>query len=206
MDTTPQHKRFHVILVALLLIALLACSGFLFYKSNSLERKLGTAVSDLHKLQEYDKQQDRSVQSTVDYSMSLQRPAVMVKENLVAIPELKITLPYNNITKTLLYSMDDIEPDDSNDLRVTSTHITDTEERQLSCSGLVRINMKSGTPYSPWEETAGSVKLSDGRTLHIVAAKAFKNNEASTKECETEVWHQITPKQVADEFKKAVAY
>lgn len=66
--------------------------------------------------------------------------------------------------------------------------------------------MRDGSAFNPCEEAAGSIKLPDGRTLHIIAAKVFKNKETSTGECASEVWKQITPAQVVEAFKKAVAY
>jgi hypothetical protein len=39
--------------------------------------------------------------------------------------------------------------------------------------------------------------------LYIISPIAFENNEGSTTACESEVWINITPKRVADEFKKA---
>jgi hypothetical protein len=137
------------------------------------------------------------VMPEVDYQKSLHRPVVMPKEKLVAFPEMGVTLPYNDITKSLQYTYD------GDNMRLTSSMLSDHTVRQMGCTDLVRINTKDNSPFNPWEEAIGSVELADGRTIYIIAAKAFKNNEASTEECATEVWTQIKPKQVAEEFKKA---
>jgi len=128
------------------------------------------------------------------------QPAIDVSDNTIAFPEMRIKLPYNNITKTLRYTTD------GEMLRVGSSLITDHKIRQLGCSELVRVSLKGGPVYSPWEEQAGSVTLADGRELHLYAAKAFANDQASSKECADEVWIKIKPSQVAEAFKEAQSY
>lgn len=164
-----------------------------------LTAKTITLTSQLEKQKQHTEEQRLGLLNEIEYQKSVRRPAILAKENQVAIPELGITLPYNEVTKTLQYTTD-VET------RITSDLISDRQLRQLSCSDLVRITYKDGNPYSPWEEAAGSVKLANGKTLYIIAAKAFKNNEASSEECATEVWTRITPQQVANEFKKAQSY
>jgi hypothetical protein len=139
----------------------------------------------------------------IDYQKSLSRPVVAARDNQVVFPELKIALPYNDVTKTLQYSVDDRSDVGAS---VTSTLLTDHKVRQMNCSQLVRFTFTDGHPFSPWEESAGSVRLADGRTLYMVAAKAFRNKEASTLECAAEVWHNVTPARIVEEFKKAQTY
>jgi hypothetical protein len=184
-------KSTHQLLfVLVLLLAVLA--GGLFVEANSLSNKLDKTKDD-----------QTLLYNEIDYQKSLLRPVVLPKENLVVFPELKISLPYNDVTKTFQYTVDNQR---GVQLGITSTLLTDHKMRQLSCSELVSVNQQDGIPFSPWEETAGTIKLADGRTLYLIAAKAFKNNEASSLECASEVWHQITPQQVVDEFKKAQTY
>ncbi len=186
MKKQIQSNRILVILLASVFVLQTIVIGYLLVKTNTLTNKFDEVSSSL-------------IQQTAELynQKSLQRPVVLAKEKLVAFPELGVSLPHNDITKTLQYSYD------GEDMRVTSSLLNDYKIRQMSCLGLVRINMKNGSAFSPWEENAGSVKLPDGRTLHIVAAKAFKNNEASTEDCAKEVWAQITPTQVVDAFKAA---
>jgi hypothetical protein len=132
----------------------------------------------------------------IDYQKSLLRPAVSANGSQVLFPELRLALPYDNISKTLQYGVED---DGSVD--ITSTRLTDhTTTRQLSCDQLVRLDVHSGTPRSPWERQSSKLNLKDGKTAYVMVGVAFKNNEASTEECATQVWHDITPQQVADEF------
>lgn len=170
-------------------------------RSSNLSVKIADSQKELTEQKESAETQRLRLLSEIDSQKYLQRPVVLAKEKLVVFPELNVALPYNDVTKTLQYSFDD-----GKNLRVTSTRISDPKERQMNCTGLVRINMHDGSPFNPWEESAGSVKLSDGRTVHIIAAKAFKNNEASTEECAREVWMLITPQQLVEEFKKAQSY
>lgn len=173
----------------------------------SLVSTINSISTELSRQKQTAEEQQIKLESEIEAQKLLRRPVVMVKENRVAFPELNITLPYNSVTRTLQYLANDPPFGDGKDTRITSELATDTSElRQMNCTDLVRINFEDGSPYSPWEESAGSVKLANGKTLYIVATKAFKNHEASTEECTTEVWKLITPQQIAEEFKKAESY
>lgn len=174
--------------------------GYLFYKTVALKNELDQTNKELALQKEEASQQANMLLNEIDYQKSLQRPVILPKEKQVVFPEFAITLPYNKITKTLQYSIS------GSDMRVTSILISDHKVRQMSCSQLVRISTKNGTPYSPWEQSAGSIKFADGRTIYIIEAKAFKNNEASTEECETEVWHTIGPGTIAAQFSEMRAF
>jgi hypothetical protein len=175
-------------------LVLLATAGYLLAERTALSRDLADerqSTNDRFNL----------MSNEMDEQKALLRPAVSAKDNTVAIPELNITLPYNTLTKTLQYSTDE-----SNNIRVTSTLVVDHAPRQLDCGELLRVSFVNTTVYDPWEEVAGEVKLADGRTLHIIAARAYENNEASTKGCVDIAWKSVTPLQMADEFKKAQSY
>lgn len=119
-------------------------------------------------------------------------------KNSLLLPELGIELPYNETTKTLRYVVD------GENIRITSTLLVDySYSRSMSCTQALRVNFTSDEVYNPWEELAATVDLSDGRKMHLLNIKAFKNNEGSTQECADEVWNRITPKQLVDEFKSA---
>lgn len=187
--TSARSSSLSFVIVAIV-SALIATIGVLAYQTVTL----GNDIDDF-KL-------DKSlIYNEIDYQKSLLRPAIAAKEKLVVFPELGVALPYNDVTNTFQYYITG-----QGEMSVTSSLLVDHKTRQMSCSGLVRISTKSGTPYSPWEESAGSVKLANGKTIYIVAAKAFENNEASTKACESEVWQSITPSQVTAEFKKMRQY
>lgn len=185
-------SRIVYIITAVQFVAIVILFGVVFQLRNSTNK----TAAEL-------KQQNLQFIGEVNYQKSQLRPIILPKEKLVVFPELNISLPYNLVTKTLQYNFDE-----ESNLRVTSTLINEPyagemSDMQISCAELVRINPSSGTPYSPWEEAAGSVQLGGEKTIHIITAKAFKNNQASTEECARKVWLQVTPQQVADEFKKA---
>jgi uncharacterized protein (DUF952 family) len=181
-------------LLSLVVAFLLLTTGYLLLERRDFSHQLAEVRQDAN-------EQANLLKFEIDTQKALQRPVVFLKDSTSAIPELRLALPYNDVTKTLQYSYDN-----EGNVRVTSTLINDRMLRQISCTDLVRATVKDGTVYSPWEEDSGSVKLSDGRTLHIYAARAYKNDQASTEACAEEVWKQITPQQVAAEFKKAHAY
>jgi len=169
--------------------------GFMFIKLNNVHTQLDDVKTEMVK-------QNSLIMNEINSQKSLLRPVVDIENNSIVIPEAGIKLPYNDITKTFQYSYDSGE---YGYLRVTSTLISDNIERQLSCSELALISFSNGSAINPWTEASGSVKLSDSRILFIISPIAYENNEASTTACETEVWTTISPKVVAEEFKKAVS-
>lgn len=185
---TKSTSKLVFILIAVLVLQTLAI-GYLLVQDRSIQKK----ITD-------NEERTAILTGTALQQISMQSPVVLPREKLIAFPELGIALPYNDITKNLKYYTHD-----NNDFRVSSTILQDLEMRQLSCTELVRINTQSPDPYNPWEEAAGSVTLANGKTIHIIAAKAFANNEASTEECASEVWGLVTPQMVAAEFQKAQA-
>jgi cell division protein FtsL len=188
------------LLLAVLFVAVLALSGavlFLYGDVKSIQTTLeetGGRISEL--------------EGKVAFQRSLLRPAIDAKADKVVFPELGVALPYNSVTKSLQYSSDSDNIDSGEDLfiRVTSTNINDYEISQMGCDELLFVSTKDAPLINPWVEDAGSVKLANGTTLYMQAAKAFANNEGSTEHCKQDAWLAIQPQTVADEFKKAVAY
>jgi hypothetical protein len=197
IKNSAKNKRLKILASGSALVAfvLIAAIVYLVVKTNSLTSDL---TSSKAQLTQQSQAQNQKLLNEIDNQASLLRPTVLVKDQLVAFPELGLALPYDKVSKTLQYTVDD-----NGDARVTSTLLVDHKDRQLSCSQLVRVSTVKSEVYSPWEEAAGTLKLPDGKMVYIVAAKSFKNNQASTQECATEVWTQITPQKVADEFKMA---
>ena len=193
--------------LAIYLIVIVVVQSALFVYLFLVMRDLRQGLNDTRA--QLNQQEDRStsLQDEIDHQRSLLRPVVLAEKELIAFPELKITLPYNSVTKFLQYYYDGDEPEsNSSDIIVSSTLLNDRIDRQMDCLELVRVSLEGRSPRSSWEEVAGSINLSDGRTLHVIAAKAYSNNEASTAECADEVWTMITPEQVAAEFRKARSY
>ena len=180
-----------VVAVLALVVSLVAL--FNYGRTTDSVRKNNGQISEL-------KAENMRLRSELTIAASMERPSLIATNDTLAFPEFHIAIPFNDKSKTLLYSIDP-----EGDIRVTSSLTVDTEVRQLSCNELVRISLTRSTPYSPWEESAGSVTLGDGRTLHIIASKAYKNDQASTEEC-AQVWQQFTPQQAAETFKQARAY
>jgi hypothetical protein len=193
-------------LIVLVLLGQSALIVMMRQDIDSLKNDITTANSAASVQKENDESQTRLLLGQLNYKSSLSSVAIQPENNSVALHDLRIKLPYNDVTKYLKYSFDGNTEAGGGNYRVTSSLLNDQETRQLSCDWLLRINLSDGNPYSPWEESAGSVKLDDGRTIYLIAAKGFANEEASTAECASEVWTQVTPQQVADEFKKAQSY
>jgi hypothetical protein len=186
-SSKPQ-SMLKYLLIAVLVLQTVAI-GYLFTHVKSMNDSLAETTDKVLLLS-----------GTVQDNYTTQSPAIMPRENLVAFSDLGFAIPYNEITKSLRYnSYNGI------DTYVSSTQVIDTKARQISCTELVRINTESDEKYSPWEESAVSVKLSNGKTIHIFAAKAFANDEASTMGCGEEVWGILSPKMVAAEFQNAQA-
>lgn len=155
--------------------------------------------------------EQRLLNNNLDYQKSLLKPALNIQENTLAFPELKIQIPYDNVSNTLVYNNKFLKDEDTlkyeEGLSVSSTLVgEDPYMAQLSCRQLVRLSFVNGTPYNPWEEYSGEVILEDGRTLYIIKAIAYENNEASSAYCPQTSWSQINPDQVAELFKQARSY
>lgn len=178
------------VLKFLLIAILLVQSGINGYLLTQLQ-------STNKKLESY-KNESTALNSIIAGNLSMQRPTVLPREKLIAITELDIALPLNDLTKTMRYSTTNGE-----DYYFGSTDVQDSKMRQLSCTELVRINTNSDQQYNPWEEPTVTVNLANGKSIHVFAMKAFANDEASTLECGHEVWNIITPQMFVEEFQKA---
>jgi hypothetical protein len=124
---------------------------------------------------------------------------VLPKENLLYMPELKITVPLNPITRSIQYNLNQGVPgDNSGDIRISSSYMTDHSLHVQSCADMVRLKIEA-TPnaYSPDQPLYATVGLADGRKLNIYAS--------TTKDC-TVAWQAISPQQISDEIKKAQSY
>jgi hypothetical protein len=128
---------------------------------------------------------------------------------LVYLPEFRVKLPYNDISKTLAYRLRNFDKNGQtvqSDYRqgveadVTSRIFAQTSAvTVMDCSDLARIKVETKqNPYSP-HERAISVKLQDGRTLQIYQV-------VGSKECQQAWNNSISPGQVTAELEKAQSY
>lgn len=185
-------KKLHLLFYVLLLLQTGAI-GYLGYELTRSNTKIKMLA------EEADFRSDM-LYNEIDNQNAWLKPTLMPEQNRLAIPELRISLPYNAVTATLRYTFDDTY------LRVGSTLVTDHALRQMSCSELVLVTLGDGAALNPWTESAGSVTLSDNSTLSLIKSIAFENNEASTLACASDAWIFITPEQIVEEFKTALKY
>lgn len=202
----PRRKKIILVVAVAVIAFLFFVIALLYSRIVNLDNVTANLKQEQAKLSEQIETERRFLLGQIDAKNALTPVATDAVNRKVYIPEAGIALPYNDITKTLRYSLDSPEYIAEANIRLTSTLVSDVEERQLSCIDLVRVSFVSGEPYSPWEESAGSVELSDGRTMHIIMAKAYENEEASTLACASEVWSNATPELVAAELANAESY
>jgi hypothetical protein len=126
--------------------------------------------------------------------------------SLVYLPEFKIKLPLNDVSKTIAYTMRDNGSSDSVTPASPEADVTSFifplpgRQTTMDCSKFVRLKLETKpAPYSPHEK-ATSVKLADGQTLQIYE---FVNDHVCAK-----YWNQspVKPSALAAEFLKAKSY
>ncbi|MDQ5963639.1 MAG: hypothetical protein QG629_722 [Patescibacteria group bacterium] len=120
---------------------------------------------------------------------------------------LNISLPKNDITESLSYQEAPVtfEPSGASADRysIRSTKIKDKGMQTMTCEQPVRISGASATPFNPWEEYQLDYIDGKGHVMHVFAQKDYTNNQGSTKSCADNSWKEITPAQIADQFKDA---
>ncbi|HEX3568759.1 MAG TPA: hypothetical protein VHT70_03745 [Candidatus Saccharimonadales bacterium] len=131
--------------------------------------------------------------NTIDANAQANAVAVDAQNNRVYVPELHISLPYNDITKTLRYTYSDRDG-----ARFYSTLVTDHAVHQISCYDMVRAKHEA-TPnaYSPGQPHVATV---------LAGTPPLQLYTESNTTCATQAWMQITPAQIADELKQAQSY
>lgn len=151
-----------------------------------------------------DSTQDQVTNLSIKQSQMSDRSTGVVIDpiaSVVYIPELRIKLPYNVVTKTIQYSPRmDQKGAETEELDVSSAkYIAPEKMTRVNCSDLVRLKVEAQpSPYNP-NEKATSVNLVDGRTLQIYEA-------INQDEC-TDSWSTtISPSTLASEFKQAQSY
>lgn len=134
------------------------------------------------------------------YDFAQERVVVDVAANAVYLPEFRIKLPYDDVSKTIAYGMRTALGVANPEGDVTSTvYIPPMHSTQIACFDLVRLKIEAKqSPYNPNEKPT-TVSLADGRKLQVYEAM----NES---EC-VQSWNQsIKPATIAAEFQKAQSY
>jgi len=123
--------------------------------------------------------------------------SVLPKENKLYLPELNLTVPFNQLNRSLRYTY---EEGTTNNVRITSAQMIDHGMHVQSCNDMVRLRIEDKPDaYSPSQPSYATVPLSDGRKLQVYAS--------TTKECR-QAWMMsaITPQAIAEQFKAATLY
>lgn len=136
-------------------------------------------------------------------ALRLNQPAVSVSDKKVYFPELKLALPLNDTSLSLLYSGRSTKDDGVYTYDLTTRELaalpTAGFQKELSCMP-VRFSFETkANPYNQHEIAGREVKLADGRTLQIYA---YANNVCN------EQWDvaKVDPVAIADTLKQAVSY
>src|SRR6185503_19647321 len=99
--------------------------------------------------------------------------SVLPKENKLYLAELNLTIPFNQMTRSVRY----YNEERNGNIRISSSLMTDHTVHTQSCYDMVRLKIEA-TPdaYSPSQPLYATVNLADGRNLQIYAS--------TTKECQ----------------------
>ena len=181
----PNPRNIWVLLLVGIIILQFACLGLLFRKVHRIENQTPSALQ----------------------AASVSHPEVSVTDNAVYIPELRLKLPLDPTSLSLVYSLrtsditasriDPIEADISTkDLIAYPIN----PNQAIGCSSAVRIKLEAKPdPYNPHEIVAASVKLADGRMLQVYA---FHHDDCTL----ANKMSNTDPDTVADVFKEATSY
>jgi hypothetical protein len=124
----------------------------------------------------------------------------------VYLPEFRVKLPYDSVSKTIAYVMrNDIGLGDATvhsapEADLTSIKFVPSDiATKVDCSSFVRLKLEAKpNPYSPHEK-AVTVNLGGGKSLQVYET-------VNVKECQA-TWNQlISPSDLANELKKAESY
>lgn len=163
-------------------VFILALGGGLAYQHGQINR-----------LRQDQKEQTQLLYNAIDGSAQAEAVVVNPQDNRVYVPELHISLPYNDITKTFRYSYTD-----QDGARFYSTLVTDHATRQISCYDMVRVKHEAKpNAYSPGQPHVATVAAG------ALPLQVYAESNAS---CAAEAWLQITPARITDELKHAQTY
>lgn len=144
--------------------------------------------------------------STALMAASMSVPAVAVSEQKVYLPELRIALPLNETSVSLLYAGRQVgnAADERTTVydattRALATQSTAGSDQRLACYPVRLAFEEQPKPFNPNEKANTPVKLKDGRTLQVYTA--------SDSTCEAR-WNvaNVKPAELAKLFAEATSY
>jgi hypothetical protein len=183
-QTTLSTKRSTITSLALGAAIVLLAAGLLYQSTriNHLKNDLAANTSLIQR-----------TYNAIDANAQASAPVLSPQDNRLYVPELRISLPYNEITKTLRYTYGDRDG-----ARFYSTLITDHAVHRISCYDMVRAKHETKPDaYSPGQPHVATV----GTGTPPLQLYAEQNDE-----CATQAWQVVTPTQITDELKQAQAY
>jgi hypothetical protein len=175
--------------IVILLIAAQLTSWCVLHKQNS----------DLAQQLQSSRLSSQTIFNEVDWMAQQQAMPPIPGAKRLYLPELNLTVPLNPITSSVRYNFNQgIPGDDSSNVRLTSTFMTDHAMHTKSCSDMVRLKIESKADvYSPTQPLYATVTLADGRMLQVYTS--------TTKECQS-AWRTVSPQSIAETFKDAASY
>lgn len=201
-------NKWVLVLVAVLLlqsagIAILAAK----YHSLSQNDRNSDTVSSAH-----NRLSPQLLSNDIQSVFAAEKVVFNPEDSMVYIPEFKIKLPFDDISKSLAYTMRGYLPayipsnaswNHNNtvpEADFTSTYYAHLNKTTtMDCGILARIKLEAEPkPYSPHEKPI-SVKLADGRTLQVYQT-------INQKECQQSWTSSIAPPAVAGTLIKAQSY
>ena len=144
--------------VSAILIYLIGVSGFLLYKQNQLSIRSEDFSKALVA-------QRTAIDQIYNHKYLYYEPS----SNELYLPELRIKIPYNTASKSLLYSMRLDEKGSENQEADISTNkfSPPPDETQLDCTQFLRLKIEDKqNPYNP-AEWARTYKLKNGLSLKV---------------------------------------
>lgn len=166
-------------------------------KNSSLESSINTTKDSLDKLQ--------SFVSGLPPA-NLKRLVYEPSSNMLYLPDLKIKVPYNADSASLMYSTREDETDNNNLMVDINTDKLPSADivTQLDCRNILRLKIEpKPNPFNP-AEIPTSFKLNDGRTLQVYA---FSGELEGNNECKMQYENLgIFPKDFVKVFKGVESY
>jgi hypothetical protein len=186
-------------MLAILLVAVLVIQSVFISVSFSKIHKLENAKNP-------DQRNSFAVSMAALNATGFSQPAVSVSDNKVYLPDIRLALPLNSDTTSLLYSSR--ETGNPTEQTTTTYDVTTRSlaslspvgfQQQLACYPIRLAFEDKANPFNPHEKDNAAVKLADGRTLQIYAHDDSK--------CAAQ-WQaaKIDPDTLKNAFKQATSY
>jgi len=185
MQSKLTYKNVLAVVVAVLLLVQVVTLFALTQPNRGLDQRLKSVEKS-----------SRLLYNELDWVNQQYSLSVLPDGSRLYLPELDITVPLNDTTRSVRYNFNQGLPGDGDgNIRISSSYMTNHDVHAISCSDMVRLKVEpKPDAYSPSQPLYATVALADGRMLQIYAS--------TTKECQT-AWQTISPQKIAAEFKNA---